>query len=138
MSSLTASSPHLHSKLLSLTANELRFRIPLLCTIGRCIICAQWRPLHIGDKIPHLGGINKMQNTNMTLQDKVGKAIVQLRKGRGISQETFAFEAGIDRRYMSDIENGKRNISLDILERVCQQLGIKISEFFVVVEKINE
>ena len=30
----------------------------------------------------------------MTLQDKVGKAIVQLRKARGISQETFAFEAG--------------------------------------------
>ena len=74
----------------------------------------------------------------MTLQDKVGKAIVQLRKARGISQETFAFEAGIDRRYMSDIENGKRNISLDILERVCQQLGIKISEFFGVVEKIEE
>ena len=51
----------------------------------------------------------------MTLQDKVGKAIVQLRKARGISQETFAFEAGIDRRYMSDIENGKRNISLAVL-----------------------
>ena len=48
----------------------------------------------------------------MTLQDKVGKAIIQLRK--------------------------ERNISLDILERVCQQLGIKISEFFVVVESIKE
>lgn len=57
----------------------------------------------------------------MTLQDKVGKAIIQLRKERGISQETFAFEAGIDRRNMSDIENGKRNISLDILERVCEK-----------------
>ena len=77
-------------------------------------------------------------NTTMTLQEKVGKTIIQLRKERGLSQDTFAFEAGIDRRYMSDIENGKRNISLDILERVCQQLGIKISEFFVVVEKINE
>lgn len=74
----------------------------------------------------------------MTLQQKVGKAIIQLRKERSISQETFAFEAGIDRRYMSDIENGKRNISLDILERVCQKLEMKISEFFGVVEKINE
>lgn len=77
-------------------------------------------------------------NTTMTLQEKVGKTIIQLRKEQGFSQETFAFEAGIDRRYMSDIENGKRNISLDILERVCQKLGIKISEFFGVVEKINE
>ena len=73
-------------------------------------------------------------NTIMTLQEKVGKTIIQLRKERGFSQETFAFEAGIDRRYMSDIENGKRNISLDILERVCQKLGIKISELFGVVE----
>ena len=61
----------------------------------------------------------------MTLQDKVGKAIVHLRKERGLSQDTFAFEAGIDRRYMSDIENGKRNISLDILERVCQNSASK-------------
>ena len=73
-------------------------------------------------------------NTTMTLQEKVGKTIIQLRKERGLSQDTFAFEAGIDRRYMSDIENGKRNISLDILERVCQKLGIKISELFVAVE----
>ena len=77
-------------------------------------------------------------NTTMTLQEKVGKTIIQLRKDRGFSQETFAFEAGIDRRYMSDIENGKRNISLDILERACQKLEIKISEFFVVVEGIKE
>ena len=73
-------------------------------------------------------------NTTMTLQEKVGKTIIQLRKEQGFSQETFAFEAGIDRRYMSDIENGKRNISLDILERVCQKLNLKISELFVVAE----
>ena len=36
---------------------------------------------------------------------------------------------------MSDIENGKRNISIDILERICNKLGIKISEFFIEVEK---
>ena len=50
-----------------------------------------------------------------------------------MSQETFAYESGIDRRYMSDIENGKRNISLDILERVADKLGIKLSEFFLEV-----
>lgn len=69
-----------------------------------------------------------------TLQVKLGKAIVQLRKEKGLSQEAFAFDVGIDRRYMSDIENGKRNISLDILERISQKLGLKISELFAVVE----
>ena len=70
----------------------------------------------------------------MSLQVDLGRTIVRLRKEKGYSQEAFANEAGIDRRYMSDIENGKRNISIDILERVCNKLGIKISEFFIEVE----
>ena len=71
----------------------------------------------------------------MSLQEKIGGTIVRLRREKGYSQEAFANEAGIDRRYMSDIENGKRNISIDILERVCNKLGIKISELFIEVEK---
>ena len=55
-----------------------------------------------------------------------------------MSQETFAYESGIDRRYMSDIENGKRNISLDILERVADKLGIPLSEFFKIAEAMKE
>ena len=70
----------------------------------------------------------------MSLQEDLGRTIIRLRKEKGYSQEAFANEAGIDRRYMSDIENGKRNISIDILDRVCNKLGIKISEFFTVVE----
>lgn len=70
----------------------------------------------------------------MTIQEKVGRAIVKLRKERGISQETFAYESGIDRRYMSDIENGKRNISLDILERIAAQLKMPISALLVEAE----
>lgn len=71
----------------------------------------------------------------MSLQVDLGRTISRLRKEKGYSQEAFANEAGIDRRYMSDIENGKRNISIDILERVCNKLGIRISEFFIEVEK---
>lgn len=72
----------------------------------------------------------------MTIQEKVGKAIIKLRKERGLSQETFAIESGIDRRYMSDIENGKRNISLDILERIAIQLKMSISELFAEAERM--
>mgnify|MGYP003299760543 FL=1 len=72
-----------------------------------------------------------------TIQEKLGKTIVQLRKEKGLSQEAFAYDAGINRRYMSDIENGKRNISLDIIERISQKLGLKISELFAVAEGIN-
>jgi len=37
----------------------------------------------------------------MTLQEKLGKAIVLLRNQRGLTQEKFANDAEIDRRYMN-------------------------------------
>ena len=72
----------------------------------------------------------------MTIQQKLGITIKELRKEQGMSQETFAYESGIDRRYMSDIENGKRNISLDILERIADKLEISLSKLFQKVEEL--
>lgn len=71
----------------------------------------------------------------MTLQEKLGITIVRFRKERGLSQEKFALEADIDRRYMSDLENGRRNPSLEILEKIAKQLGISLSDLFLEVEK---
>ncbi|MDD6437929.1 MAG: helix-turn-helix transcriptional regulator [Prevotella sp.] len=42
----------------------------------------------------------------MNTQEKLGKAIQRLRAYDNISQEKLALSAGIDRQYMSDIENG--------------------------------
>lgn len=73
----------------------------------------------------------------MTLQEKLGKAVTQLRKERNISQEQFAFDSGIARKYMSEIENGKRNISLDVIERLARALRMRPSELFEYVEEIG-
>lgn len=74
----------------------------------------------------------------MSLQIDLGIAIQQLRKQRGLSQERLALEADIDRRYMSDVENGKRNISLDIMERIARQLGIEVSELIRHAEEVSK
>ncbi|WP_276865220.1 helix-turn-helix transcriptional regulator [Mediterranea massiliensis] len=74
----------------------------------------------------------------MCIRKQFGTAIIKLRKERGLSQERFAFEAGIDRRYMSDIENGRRNVSLDIIERIGNNLNLPLSELFRVVEQVKE
>ena len=73
----------------------------------------------------------------MTLQEKLGKAIVKLRKRRGLAQEQFASDSNIDRRYMSDIENGKRNLSIDVIERLANSFGISVSELFSIAENID-
>lgn len=73
----------------------------------------------------------------MTTAEQLGKAIIELRGKKQVSQETMAYEAGIGRRYMSDLENGKRNPSLDVIERVARYFGISLSELFAIAEKIK-
>ena len=71
----------------------------------------------------------------MVTQEQIGKAIIRLRKQRGLSQEKFALESGIDRRYLSDVENGKRNVSFELLNRVSSYFGISLSSFIAEAER---
>lgn len=48
----------------------------------------------------------------------------RLRLERGWSQEQFAFEAGIHRTYVSDIERGARNPTILIIEKFAATLGV--------------
>ena len=64
----------------------------------------------------------------MNYQKNIGKAIVRLRSSKGVSQEKMALEANIDRRYMSDIENGKRNISLDVLSKIADYFDANLDD----------
>lgn len=73
----------------------------------------------------------------MALQENLGIVIQKLRKQRDISQEKFALEAGIDRKYVSDIENGKRNPSLDVIERIAKYFYIPVSRLFELSEQIS-
>lgn len=56
----------------------------------------------------------------------VGNAIRELRKQQGISQESLALSAGIDRSYLGGIERGEHNIALVNLIKVCNALNIKL------------
>lgn len=66
----------------------------------------------------------------MNLQELFGKRVRELRQEQGLSQEALAFKAGIDRTYMTSIENGKRNVSIQNIEKVITALEITIKEFF--------
>lgn len=74
----------------------------------------------------------------MSLQNNIGKAIRTLRAQKDISQERLALETGIGRRYMSDIENGRRNVSLEIIEKLAEFFDITPSEFVIKIEQADE
>ncbi len=66
----------------------------------------------------------------MTIQEKTGQRIKEIRKQKSLSQEPLAFEAQIHRTYINDLENGRRNVTIKVLERITDALGISLSEFF--------
>jgi transcriptional regulator with XRE-family HTH domain len=66
----------------------------------------------------------------MDIKQKVGTRIRELRKNLELSQEALALKAEVDRTYVTDVENGRRNVSLEILERLIKALNVSIAEFF--------
>ena len=66
----------------------------------------------------------------MDIKLKVGQRMRELRKKNKLSQESLAYNAEVDRTYVTDVENGRRNVSVEILERLIKALNVSISEFF--------
>lgn len=66
----------------------------------------------------------------MELKEKFGKKVRALREQKSYSIEYLANVANIDRTYISDIENGKRNVSLLIIEKLSKALDVNIQELF--------
>lgn len=73
----------------------------------------------------------------MPLQNNIGLAIRALRAQKNVSQEKLALETGIGRRYMSDIENGRRNVSLETIEKLAGFFEIKASELIRKIEQAD-
>lgn len=57
-----------------------------------------------------------------------GNRVREIRVSRGLSQETLAHEAGLDRSYMGGVERGERNVSLDNIYRIARALHTNASD----------
>lgn len=60
----------------------------------------------------------------------VAANVRRLRKGRGLTQEQLAHDAGIDLTYLGGIERGRRNPSLAVLVRLADALGVQPPALF--------
>lgn len=64
----------------------------------------------------------------MNLRAVVGQNIRRERERLGIPQDELAHRADIHVTYLSGVENGRRNITLNVLERLALALGLSESE----------
>ena len=60
----------------------------------------------------------------------IGQAIRGLRQEKNISKEAFADICGLHRTYISDVELGKRNVSLENIEKMANALDITLPKLF--------
>jgi transcriptional regulator with XRE-family HTH domain len=68
----------------------------------------------------------------------LGDAIREAREKRGLSQERLAFEAGLDRTFISSIEAGRRNITFASLLKVTKALDLKPAELLRSWERLAD
>lgn len=66
----------------------------------------------------------------MNIKEKFGEKVKSLREAKGFSIEHLANISNIDRNYISDIEKGKRNVSIEIIEKITIALNIDLATFF--------
>jgi len=62
------------------------------------------------------------------IKERLAKNLRKLRTAKGWSQEEFAFEAGIHRTYISDLERGARNPTISVVDKLAKALGVNVGE----------
>lgn len=68
--------------------------------------------------------------TELDPKMRVGLRIKELRAELGMSQEAFAYSIEMSRTYFAEVETGKRNVSIENIDRIARGLGVPLKEFF--------
>jgi transcriptional regulator with XRE-family HTH domain len=72
-----------------------------------------------------------------TVKLYLGLAVRKIRKGTGYSLDGVSILSGVSKSHLSNIETGKREPTLEMLERICVVLEINVSELFIEAEQYS-
>ncbi|GLI99071.1 helix-turn-helix domain-containing protein [Sphingobium sp. BS19] len=64
----------------------------------------------------------------MDIRRRLAANLRRLRQERQLSQEQFAFDAAIHRTYVSDLERGARNPTIEVVDKLATFLGVKVGD----------
>ena len=59
-----------------------------------------------------------------------GDKVRQIRKEKGISQESFPYKADLHRTYIGMIERAEKNLTLTNIEKIAKALDVEIKSLF--------
>ena len=66
----------------------------------------------------------------MNIKEKLWNRIRELRKEKWISQEKLGFKSKLHRTYLSNVERGLKNVSVENIEKIAGALDIEIRDLF--------
>jgi len=66
----------------------------------------------------------------MAIQQKIALRIKAIRKEKELTQEELAWNSDVDRTFMNHVESGRKNISLNSLEKILTGLELSFKDFF--------
>lgn len=72
------------------------------------------------------------------LKVNLAQAVRVSRLARGVSQEKLASAAGVHRTYMSAIERGKVNVSVEVADRLSRAMGMRLSDLVLLAEEARD
>lgn len=70
----------------------------------------------------------------MNTREYIGKRIAEIRQTKGLSIRQLADASGVNFANIYKIENGKYNVSIDILGKICESLGYHVD----IMKNLNE
>ena len=70
-------------------------------------------------------------NKDLPIETRFGQKVKQRRMELDISQEELGFRCGLSKNYISDVERGRRNVSLKAIEKFAKGLDIEIWKLFI-------
>jgi transcriptional regulator with XRE-family HTH domain len=76
----------------------------------------------------------KKTDTNRSVRFRFGKRLQELRLHMGFSQEELCSRAAVNRTYLSDLERGQGNATLEVMTRLSCALGLSLSQLLVGVD----
>jgi transcriptional regulator with XRE-family HTH domain len=85
-------------------------------------------------KINYKQPVELKKNAEQVILETFGNNLKALREKKNLSQEAMAFIAGLSRSYYSEIELGKRNVSLVNITKIAIALEIDLNKLLSLIE----
>ena len=73
---------------------------------------------------------NESLDDSLSLLGQLGMRITYLRNKKNISQLELSIRSGVSKNYISDLENGRRNPTVSVLQKLANGLGVSLEKLF--------